>query len=143
MLWAVKQSLLEYIAGAHGGAIELDGVENDAGLFSFPLASIEGIPGEGSGVARATGTVRLFGHFRMPIQKISDPWVEWDGGDAVLTVLRWPGRTARLPAWDLRPLVLRDGELRAGLVRLLDAGGELFGGQYPPGTEFDPLLVRL
>lgn len=139
--WAIKESLLLYIGAAQGGSIEIDGAESSEGTFLFPITSVDGVPGQGSGVIRATGTVRLSGHFGMPIQEISDPWIEWEGESAVLSVIRWPGREQRLRAWDLRPLVLRGDELRAGLVRLLDAGGELFGQQYPPGTEFAPVLI--
>lgn len=142
ILWGIKGSLLSYVAGASGGRVELDGVEQVDEVFSFPLASVDGVPGEGAGVAKATGSVRLFGHFGMAIQELHDPWVEWDGDRAVMSIAAEPGGERRIVAWDLSPLVHRDGEYRAGLVRLTAAGSSLFGQQYPQATEFDPLIVR-
>jgi len=142
ILWGIKESLLSYVAGASGGRVDLDGVENADGAFSFPLATVDGTPGEGSGVARATGSVCLFGHFGMAIQEIHDPWVEWDGDRAVMSIAQAPASEQRMLAWDLRPMVFRGGEYRAGLVRLTSAGSALFGQQYPQATEFDPLIVR-
>lgn len=141
--WGVKESLLRYVADSHGGHIELDGVTRSGDVFQFPLADVEGELLNGTGAAKFAGSLRLFGPFGLPIQEVTEPWVEWDGDEAWLSVVRWPGRPDRLRGWSIRPLVPWEDEYRAGLVQLTADGYELFGQQYTPGTEFDRLSFTL
>jgi hypothetical protein len=137
--WGVKESLLRYVSATPDGKVELDGVSLHENVFTFPLESVEGVPGSGVGRATFTGTVRLFGPFGMPIQELIDPWIEWSDSSAWLSVVRWSGRPERLRGWSVNPLVLWEGEYRAGLVQLTAEGSQLFGQQYTPATEFDRL----
>lgn len=137
--WGVKESLLRYISATPDGRVELDGLSRDEDVFTFPLESVEGVPGSGVGRAAFTGTVRLFGPFGMPIQELIDPRIEWDDSSAWLSIVRWPGRPERLRGWTVHPIVPWDGEYRAGLVQLTAEGSQLFGQQYTPATEFDRL----
>jgi hypothetical protein len=118
--------------------------EDDA--FHFPLRRGEEPeePGEEAATFDFDGAVRFHGHFGMLVAELADLRVArgddgWklsfaDGEDRVdgFVLDGEPVRSGNSPrtlSWDA--------------VRLTEAGSEIFGGHYPPGTLFDPLTISL
>lgn len=152
--WSIKQSFLTYLSGLADSSQSVSaGAERlDIGAYRFPL--IHGSDydaGSGLGVLRFGGDVRLGAHGGAMLVMIAAPWVVFCASAA--------GVAASLSAYtviDVSPPrrvdiadrgtvdVREDGTLLrvSGLV-LTEAGRELFGGVYPPGTEVDAMYIRL
>ena len=152
LTWGLKRSFIRYIGSLPDGGHALgDGASLSHGSF-FTFAPAPGStfdPLTLSGTLKFAGQLRLTGHHNMLYVLLADPWIEFAGGEAILTVLdatSWPDRTKRIRLAELSPgahELFSDGSLifPAMGVRLADTGVEVFGGNYPAAEEMDPLFV--
>ncbi|PBC39306.1 hypothetical protein CJ179_35240 [Rhodococcus sp. ACS1] len=152
LLWGVKHSFRVYVARSPGSRIA---VGHGAGVsasdeFFFAPAAEQGnaVPfAQGKGTLRFTGSVYFVAHQGFLSVPIVDPWVEFDGADAVLSIAGTGSHDARVRIARLRPgpAVWDAGawywpELPA---RLHEDGVEVFGGNYPVGAPLDPVRIRV
>jgi hypothetical protein len=140
--WGIKASLREYVAGPASGQVIVEDtvVDGVPDLYDFEHAGSDFDPSGPRGTIRYRGSLKLTGHFGMPIAALIDPWVEFQDGRQVLSFVRWEGREVRLDAFVLDDLVQdANGELHTFTARttLTADGVELFGSTYEVGTEFD------
>jgi hypothetical protein len=149
MSWGVKSSFTRYIdampdgkRGAGHGA-----TETGAGVYFFELDDASGYdPVSGGGVVKYRGDVRYKGHQGMLFVMIVDPWIEFRGTTAALTVLdaeHWPKRDRRI---ELATLALDEAATRqlpdgwAYLTtQLTEEGAVVFNEVYPVGELLDPV----
>lgn len=162
--WGIKPSLLMYVAGAPGGRLVVDpAVGGEGASFRFGLDEARSAALNGGGTttdARAfafTGSVAFFGHFGSFVGEIADPEVyatadeagvttgDAAGGDWTMSILdRESG--VRTEAFRLvgPPEPTDDGRrLTWPRVEVSTAGANLWGGNYPAGTPFEPIVIDL
>lgn len=142
--WGVKRSFLDYLSGMSDFALAMDGEVRalpQEQAFSFPAV------GPVAGTLRFAGSLVLTAHFGALRVLVADPWLEPSPDGVRLTVVRpeeWAPGPARFCLADLRPLdVLEEGGWVATRfdASLAPDGVAMFGGVYPPGEPFDPVVV--
>ncbi|WP_460774683.1 HtaA domain-containing protein [Microbacterium sp. GXF7504] len=131
LVWGVKASLLAYVRGMGGGAVETTGVVKEPSGFAFP-----GTDGDGH---TFSGSVRLTAHGGIMDVTLADPAIVPDGEHWQLTVAHGDGRLA-VAAIDA--LTDRDGFLVASGTVMTAEGANLFAGPYGPGTPLDDPFIR-
>ncbi|MFI5621866.1 HtaA domain-containing protein [Nocardioides sp. NPDC051685] len=153
LVWGLKRSLLAYLQRIPDGAVSIDrGARfTSTYAFLFPLLNSDSFdPTTGSGVLQFGGVIHLHGHFGTMDVTLAEPWLHLDGHVGSLS-FGAPGDTAhgvRSTLFEI-PDVPRaasvDGTIRwDGLLPSIGVtGAELFKGNYPIGTAFDPLDVRI
>lgn len=148
LAWGVKQSFRSYVE-AVGGKIELAGkVERAAdGGFVFARegdAAITLAGGRPQGQARFSGEVRFDAHGGMLKVAVAEPGVELGPDGGALTVADpWaPGKRMTIAKLDPAAAVTEAGELVIPAVTTVD-GMQLLGDHYPPGTQLDPVRLKL
>ncbi|HEX2562023.1 HtaA domain-containing protein [Phenylobacterium sp.] len=149
LAWGVKQSFRSYVE-AVGGKIELVGSVERAtdGGFVFARdgdATLTLDPdGRPQGRAQFSGEVRFEAHGGMLKVAIADPAFEFEGAAGGLTVADpWaPGKRMTIAKLDPAAAVTEAGELVVPAVTTLD-GMQLLGDHYPPGTQLDPVRLKL
>ena len=140
--WAVKPSLLNYVAALGDGGVQL--AEGARGSlitgFTFPVAapSDGGAPPE---VIEARGVVTLVGH-GVRILEIRDPQLVRVSDSATLSVRRWAGRETRLTVAIFGPSATTGELTRWEDGRLQSPGRELFDFRYPEGETLGPVELR-
>ncbi|MBL0888616.1 HtaA domain-containing protein [Myceligenerans indicum] len=151
--WEIKPSLLMYVAGAPGGRLVVGpevGGEGASFRFGLDVDRSSGLDGGGTTPdARAfafTGSIAFFGHFGSFVGEIGDPEVRAvDGGDWSMSILdRESG--VRTDAFRLVGAPAQDAggrRLRWPRVEVSAPGASLWGGNYPAGTPFEPVVVDL
>lgn len=145
MTWAVRDSLVRYIGGA-GGTIEVGppASATDAG-FSWPAARAHLDAATGVTRIGLDGWVRLSAHEGLLEVPLRD--LELVIGDGAVTLSTLPavgrptivvhGATRRVDAAEgITAWVVDEPALHADVV-------DWFGGQYPAGTPFAPLVIVL
>lgn len=147
--WGVKQSFRSYVE-AVGGKIELAGpVERAAdGGFVFARGGDAALTldadGRPQGRAQFSGEVRFEAHGGMLKVAVAEPGVEFEGAAGGLTVADpWaPGKRMTIARLEPAAAVTEAGELVVPAVTTLD-GMQLLGDHYPPGTQLDPVRLKL
>jgi len=137
LVWGIKASLIGYITALDDGEVELEPpAERRGDVFRFPAA-----PG---GALEFTGAVRLRGHWGMLDLEVRAPRVTIDGDRGTLLVHE-RGRDGFLPFADLvrdSEQVGPDASTSTWRAALTGHGAQILGGQYPPGTELDPVRLE-
>ncbi|WP_125776508.1 HtaA domain-containing protein [Antribacter gilvus] len=142
--WAVKASLIMYVAGAPGGRLAVEGVGGSGADFYFPLDT-ERVPAPTADDTwfAFTGIVRFIGHFGSYVGQIAQAEVDQRGDDWELSIVD-EGAEERTAAFRLAGAPVREGtRLSWDVVELTADGAKLFGGSYPEGTRFEPLAIEL
>lgn len=149
MSWGVKHSFARYIdampdgrRGAGHGA-----TETERGVYFFELDDTSDYDSaSGWGVIRYRGDVRYAGHEGMLFVMIVDPWIEFRGSAAVLTVLdaeHWPNRERRIELATLTPDDSATQQLPEGwahlTAQLTPEGSAVFNDVYPVGEILEPV----
>ena len=147
--WGVKRSFARYIdampdgrRGAGQGA-----TETERGVYFFELDDASDYdPVSGDGVIRYRGDLRYAGHGGMLFVMIVDPWIEFRGSTAVLTVLdaeHWPKRERRIELATLALDETATQRLPEGwahlTARLTPGGSTVFNDVYPVGEILEPV----
>lgn len=147
--WGVKRSFARYIdampdgrRGAGHGA-----TETEHGLYFFELDDASDYdPVSGEGVIKYRGDVRYAGHGGMLFVMIVDPWIEFTGSAAVLSVLdaeHWPRREHRIQLATLALEETASQQLPEGwahlTARLTPQGSAVFNDVYPVGEILEPV----
>ncbi|MFD9503483.1 HtaA domain-containing protein [Streptomyces sp. NPDC060035] len=141
--WQVKTSFVHYVRAIAAGTCEVaDGAELDAdGVFQFPLT--EASPNADGWSLRFGGGARFSAHHgfldvELRGLELTLPADPRGGALGVMTA-----RGDRLTIATMAPVCPAEGN---GVIRwiglvpcLTDAGAELFGGVYSPGSELAPL----
>ncbi|MDT2003835.1 hypothetical protein FXW78_01430 [Rhodococcus opacus] len=154
LLWGVRSSFRGYVARSPGSRIAVGngaGVSASDEFFFAPAVEQENaVPfAQSTGTLRFTGSVHFVAHHGFLSVPIVDPWVEFDGADAVLSIAGTGSHSH-----DARVRIARVGpgvavwdagawcwpELPA---RLHEDGVEVFGGSYPVGAPLDPVRIRV
>jgi Htaa len=151
LLWGVKETFRAYVARSPGSRIVVGhgaGVSASEEYFFGPDPE----PGEGvdtfdgTGLLRFTGTVHFRAHYGFLSVPIVDPWVQFLGEEAILTVAPAGVYQERVRLARLRPA---DPIREAGVLlwpeipaRLHEDGVDVFGGTYSAGLELDPVRIR-
>ncbi|MFC4002970.1 HtaA domain-containing protein [Prauserella oleivorans] len=151
LTWGLKRSFVAYVARLRDGACGAKdgGSVVDSSYFHFEHADGSGYdPATGKGVLKFRGDVRLVGHAGLLYVMLLDPWLEFTGDGAVLSVVdieHWPDRSHRLPLATLdvvEPAVGAGGRTWTGMPAYLTSEGqEVFNGQYVVGERLDPVSV--
>lgn len=147
--WGVKQSFRSYVE-AVGGTVSLAGAvqrAEDGGFVFAPGAAATLSPGaEGGpqGQAQFSGEVRFEAHGGMLKVAIADPGVELGPDGGALTVADpWaPGKRMTIAKLNPAAAVTEGGDLVLPAVTTID-GMQLLGDHYPPGTQLDPVRLKL
>lgn len=143
--WAVRPSLLQYV-GRSGGLIEVTppASAHDAG-FSWPVARLMHDPATGALRVGLDGAVRLSAHeglLDVPLGGLELHIADGVGqlltqADPTAPVVIVHGEARAVPAVDgVTAWVLDEPALHADVV-------DWFGGQYPAGAPFAPLMLAL
>jgi hypothetical protein len=147
--WGVKGSFTRYVDsmpdgryGAGRGATETGG-----GIFFFELDDASGYdPTAREGIVKYRGDVRYKAHGGMLFVMVVDPWLEFHGDAAWLTVVdaeRWPDHDHRITLATLRPDEQGSRGLPTGWrcfeARLSPKGVEVFNEVYPVGEVLEPV----
>jgi hypothetical protein len=150
LIWGIKRSFVSYISrlpdgsvAAEDGAAIVDGsffrFEPDGGTYD-PLTT--------AGNLKFRGQVQLRGHYGMLSVLLADPWIEFDNGAAVVSIVDvryWPDRDKRIPLLQLRSaglVAIGAGYSVQETPALLTAeGAEIFNDQYQAGTAMDPVTA--
>jgi len=144
--WSIKPSLLAYAAQLEDVSLDFsNGAEGSlAEGFHFPILEAEGLENGEDGSIRATGTVILRGHGTI-ICEISDPHIDVTEEQGVLSVRRWPNRSARLVVgtFNFNLHETCDVGWRWQDVTLAASGREVFDFHYEEGAELAALEVTL
>lgn len=141
--WSVRESLLQYVARA-GGVIEVTppASAHDAG-FSWPAVGLIHDPATGSACLRLDGAVRLSAHdglLEVPLNALA---LHIDDGIGRLVSDADPSKPVVIVHGSVREVTAAEGVtawvidepvLHADVV-------DWFGGQYPAGAPFAPLIV--
>lgn len=140
LLWAVKASLMGYVAAQADGAIDVTGDAKrlDDGRFRFPLAPR---PGEPTDVLMFRGGIRLYAHGGLMDVRLEDPWISMSGEPTVSVLTATGGQDAERIGL-ARFALLLDGEhaWRGERVRLTSDGAFTLGGlQYHEHQQIDDL----
>lgn len=145
LVWGVRQSFVQYILSMPDGRIILGGncAPTDTGKFTFPYRERRN---SGADMMRLQfgGSVEFFAHFGMLSVTFSNPVLEVAATGGTLSV-EADSRSVVIATVELPELTLyRDMAVwnEAG-VSLTEHGSALFGGTYPPGTQLDPLTLRI
>ncbi|MFC3078927.1 HtaA domain-containing protein [Phenylobacterium terrae] len=146
--WGVKQSFRSYVE-AVGGQIALSGPAErapDGGfVFAAGEAAVTRSPdGRPQGQAQFSGEVRFEAHGGMLKVAIADPGVELGPDGGALTVADpWAaGKRMAIAKLDVAAAVTEAGEVALPAVTTID-GMQLLGDHYPPGTQLDPVRLKL
>lgn len=139
--WAVKSSFVRYVETIAAGSREaLDGAEtSDDGVFEFPLLEAsEG--GEGRRLSFG-GRVHFSAHHGFLDVDLRGLELSWAADSVELSIGTTQGGRVVIAAADPVVPVTGSGALRwTGLVpRLTEAGAEVFGNVYPPGSDLAPI----
>ncbi|WP_127817970.1 HtaA domain-containing protein [Microbacterium sp. CPCC 204701] len=140
LLWAVKTSLLGYVAAQADGTIEVTGgaERSDDRRFRFPLVPQ---PGEPTGTLMFRGGIRLHAHGGLMDVTLEDPWIS-TGAESTVSVLATTGGEDPERIVLARFALLPDGEhaWRGERVRLTSDGAFALGGlQYHEHQQVDDL----
>jgi hypothetical protein len=132
--WAVKSSLVTYVAGVEGRITTAGPASRDGEQYVFPLAET---PSDPSRVLCFAGEVRFVAHDGLMNVAITDPWVHLNDSRGQLSVLAQGGRVV------LAELVADRSSTTAVVftARLLTTGAAAFDFHYPPGTELAPVVL--
>lgn len=139
--WAVKASLVSYVATQKGGVVEVsDGAENASGRFLFPLDE-RADPG---GVLRFSGRVRLVAHEGLLDITLEAPWVSVGPEPTISVIVTTPETGSERLDLARLSLIPEDSYLwRGERVRLtLDGALTLGGLQYHEHQLIDDLEIR-
>ncbi|MER5754597.1 HtaA domain-containing protein [Streptomyces sp. NPDC002088] len=141
--WQVKSSFVHYVRAIAAGTCEaVDGAELDAdGMFQFPLTEASR-DGDGWSLHFGGGARFMAHHGFLDVElRELELTVTADARGGALGVLAAQGD--RVTIATLAPAAPAEGN---GVVRwpglvpcLTDAGAELFGNVYPPGSDLAPL----
>lgn len=142
MQWAIKESLLGYMASIEDGVIEADSpaVRTEAG-FEFSADAADFDWDALTGTLEFGGTARLSGYNGAMKIELKAPRIEMKDGRGTLSVLQGglfsPAAYSPVVSLEVRDA---DGTLVFD-TKLLASGAPLFGPQYQPGQEFSPLTL--
>ena len=142
MQWAIKESLLGYMASIEDGVVEADApaVRTGAG-FEFSADAAEFDWDALTGTLEFGGTARLSGYNGAMKIELKAPRIEMKDGRGTLSVLQGglfsPAAYSPVVSLEVRDA---DGTLVFD-TNLLASGAPLFGPQYQPGQEFSPLTL--
>ncbi|MDV8079569.1 HtaA domain-containing protein [Rhodococcus sp. IEGM 1370] len=149
LTWGIRRSFIRYISGLPDGAhATFDGAYlGDGSYFTFPGADRTA---DRHSELAFCGIVRIAGHGGMLDVLIADPGIEHNSGDPVLTIVdpaHWPKRNHRLVLARLTPMddaasTTGSSSERRWSAVLTEPGSAVFGGNYPSGTDLDPVIVR-
>ncbi|MDR4531957.1 HtaA domain-containing protein [Glutamicibacter sp. PS] len=141
LLWGVKSSFVGYISSLPDGRIEAhDGVWQQGRALAFPQDYVTEVP-EGEYWFR--GKLSFAGHGGMMKLDIAKPRIVHGPAGLQLSI---DTDDARVAIADLQQTDSGEafGMKRIGYtVTLTDAGSALFNGQYPAGSEMDPINITL
>jgi len=132
LAWGVHGPFRDYVQRMPDGQMTArDGAEKLAtGETFFPLDSVT------SDELRFTGTLEFIGHHGMLAVVIQQPWLQRQGGQWHLTIVDPFEPGARMPF-----VVVDFDDETTGTTRLTEAGTDLFMGNYPENTLFDPVRI--
>jgi hypothetical protein len=142
MMWGIKSSFVDYIAGMPDGAMSVtDGAVAADGGFLFPVIDHEDFDrSTGLGLLRFGGDVRFRAHNGVLSVRIAHPELVADGDGARILIRDVRDEPLEL-AWLGMPEPLAGGGLRIPAM-LAPAGVPYFNDVYPQGSELDPILIR-
>lgn len=114
----------------------------EAGAFNFPLA---GNPLDSPGRYTFQGTVQLTAHGGMLAVTLQNPRLDIDESTATLSVDGGNGHPMVLCTLEGGTYEALGEDLvwSADNVYLAESGVPTFGGQYQPGQQLDPVLLRI
>ncbi len=140
--WAIKRSLLEYVARMPGGLLAVG-----AGAATAPDGEVLFPPEEGGAPYAFSGEVRLAGHGGLLDIRFGAPRLAIAGDRGELTAQIGAVPSDRLTLMTFEVAARRradDVEVVAATDVLLAVDAvDLFGGVYPPGEPFEPLLAAV
>lgn len=152
LLWGVKETFRAYIARSPGSRVAVGrgaGVSvSEEYYFAHDAELGEGVDTfHGTGSLRFTGTVHFAAHHGFLSVRIVDPWVQFLGEDAILSVAAdgvSEGRVRLAHLHPTPPIREADALLWPGIrAQLHQDGVDFFGGTYPVGMELDPVRIRV
>lgn len=140
--WGIKQSLLEYVLRMPGGRVAFGG-----GASATPDDELLFPPDAAVSPYAFRGEVMLVGHGGLLDIRFGAPRLAFTGERGSLTAQIGADPSVRLTLVTFeiaarRQEVGRD-VLAATAVRLAPEAVDLFGGVYPPGEPFEPLLATI
>ncbi|RNL62854.1 hypothetical protein EFK50_14060 [Nocardioides marmoriginsengisoli] len=141
LTWGIKETFRHYVAGLPDGTSEIsDGVWlAGAGRYGFPLTAVKGSPVE---KLEFGGTLLFSGHGGFLNVLLVDPCLQRSGDEWALSVNA--GANLRLEIARGKITALNPGANSLGLEVVLSGHGPtIFGGNYPNGTELDPIVAAL
>jgi hypothetical protein len=151
LTWGVKRSFISYLTRLPDGAVSAtDGATVVASsLFNFTPDSSDYDASTATGTVRFSGDVRMAGHHGMMFVRLLDPWIEFHGDHAELSVMTTndDGGLQRLALGTMPPDApesVPGASIWQGVdVALTPAGSEVFNKQYSAGQEMDPVFIRI
>ncbi|MCX6499420.1 MAG: HtaA domain-containing protein [Arthrobacter sp.] len=147
LTWGIKGSFMRYLSAIEDTTVAVeDGASLlEMGAFNFTLAGSSVDASTGAGSFDFHGKVALSAHAGMLSLVLRNPRVDIDGTIASLSIDG--GTTHRLVLCELEggayEALGSDLVWSADQVHLTVAGAGVFGGQYPPGQELDPVRLRI
>lgn len=140
--WGIKRSLLEYVVRMPGGRLALGG-----GATATPDDDVLFPPDPAAAWYGFTGEVALVGHGGLLDIRFGAPRLVVEGERGALTAQVGADPSVRLTLVTFAVAARRQDPgrelLAATDVTLAPEAVELFGGVYPPGEPFDPLLASI
>lgn len=154
--WGIKRSFISYLSRLPDGSVSAEAGASIVSGSYFQFEPEGGGPAVGAAapaeVRKFRGQVRLSGHHGMMSLYVADPWLEFGGAGAVLSVAdpqQPAGSGGRLellrlavPVWPEVGWPDPAGtDWRELPARLSPAAVEFFNGQYEAGEEMDPVFL--
>ena len=136
LIWPVKESFLRYVSRVGGKLWVGDGAWVTDDGFAFP-----GATDAESGVMQFRGALVIDAHAGALHVELTNPTLEPVGGLWSMMASTDENRRSRLFFAEATESS-RAADAVTFIVRLTAAGSALFGGNYPEGTELDPLIVE-
>lgn len=134
LMWGVYGSFRDYIGKLSDGRMQVaGGAELTAtGEVFFPVDQTAPRDSE----LRCVGSVSFTGHRGMLVVQLAEPWLQLSEAHAVLSVIDPFEPTARMSL-----VTVKLGDSGWGTTQLTEAGTDVFMGNYPEHTHFDPLRI--
>ncbi|GAA3886238.1 hypothetical protein GCM10022381_30480 [Leifsonia kafniensis] len=147
MAWRIKASFVKYIAGMNDGAVRIlpGSSVTPNGEYYFTLEHYDFDSETLTGVVKFRGGVEFSGHFGMLNLSLTDPWISFREGTALISAVTGAGERVEFCAVAAAaPLIDGDVLMWRDIPTFLTSVGEpLFNNVYRGNEPFAPLTVRI
>lgn len=145
--WGVLRSLLDYVQRVDGRITAAPPAKATAVSFDWPIETVAGYTDTNRPPAcvMLTGALRLWAHDGLLDVRLRSLALYRVGDYLELTIDEGPGRRVGLVRGEYRRAAAQ-ADVHAWVVpepRLVSEAQHMFGGRYPEGLPFDPLLLAL